>query len=177
MLIKIFNSSLMKPTCSLLAFLVLLMSNVNSACANEKVTLKAGTPVMLMPQVPLTSATLKAGQTVPFTVTQDVVVDGKKVISSGSVAQGQVISAKKRSVFGIPGKFEIQIKSVYAVDNTFIFLTNGDVNSQGKSKIALSVVLTVIVCWLCLLIRGGEAEGGSNIICAMTATNAEIMVQ
>lgn len=188
MFTKILNSWLTKPTAVLLAMSIFLMSftpyvpvSGNGDGDDEddikgNVTLKAGTMIPLQTLTTLSSATLQTGQTVTFTVAQDIKVGGKVVIERGASATGTVVSAQHRRMIGLPGKFTVQIQTVQAVDGTNVFLTNSDVNAEGKSKMVTSLILTGVLCWLFALMKGEDAVAPAGVINVAVASDTEIQV-
>lgn len=111
---------------------------------------------------------------VDFRVPNDIKVDGKTVIEAGSIAQGQVVRAKKNNLLGMQGELEIAVRSVKAVDGTTIYLTAGNLNDEGNNQMALSIILT-FCCLFGFLIKGGNAEipAGTQVN-AMVGSNVEI---
>ena len=186
MFTKILNSWLTKPTAMLLALSIFLMSFTpyvpptgaegNGDDIEGGVILKAGTTIPLQTLTPLSSATLQTGQTVTFNVASDIKVNGKVVIERGAAATGTVVSAQHRRMIGLPGKFMIKINTVTAVDGTNVFLTNSDINAEGKSKLVTSLILTGVLCWLFALMKGEDAVSNSGITNVAVATDTEIQV-
>lgn len=188
MFTKILNSWATKPTAVLLALSIFLMSftpyvpvqgvegNSDDDDIEGGVILKAGTSIPLQSLQTLSSATLQTGQSVTFNVASDIKVNGKVVIERGAAATGTVVSAQHRRMIGLPGKFSIKINTVQAVDGTNVFLTNSDVNAEGKSKLVTSLILTGVLCWLFALMHGEDATSNSGIINVAVATDTEIQV-
>ena len=117
MLKRILNSVAFKPTSMFLAVTFFFMS-VTIPMNAETIVVKAGTPVHLELVDNIDGNKVKQGQTVDFRVISDVIVDGKKVITAGSMAKGQIVEQKKSSLLGIPGEVQISIKHVIATDGT-----------------------------------------------------------
>ena len=76
------------------------------------VVLKAGTVIPMELVNTITGKTARSGQLVDFRVTSDVKVDGKTVVAAGSIAQGQIVRAKKSGLLGAEGELEIAVKSI-----------------------------------------------------------------
>ena len=146
MFIKFLKSIYFKPTLFLMALAMLTMS---FTMPNGTVVLKAGTVIPMELVSTISSKTARSGQLVDFRVTSDVKVDGKTVIAAGSIAQGQIVRAKKNGLLGAEGELEIAVKSIRAVDGTNIYLSS--------NKVVLSVVVT-LCCLFGFLIKGGQAE-------------------
>jgi PEGA domain len=84
-----------------------------SATAN---TLLDGTAVKLRLAENLSSATAKAGQSVPFEVLEDVDVHGVSVIAKGAQALATVTTAESKKSMGRAGKLDVNIDSVRLID-------------------------------------------------------------
>ena len=173
MFIKLFKSCYFKPITFLMALAMLTMS---FTMPNGTVVLKAGTMIPMELVSTITSKTARNGQMVDFRVMSDVKVDGKTVIPTGSIAQGQIVRAKKSGLLGSEGELEISVKSVKAVDGTNIYLSSNNISDEGSNKVALSIVLT-LCCLFGFLIKGGKAEipAGTQVQ-GMVASNTEINV-
>jgi hypothetical protein len=80
-------------------------------------TLLDGTAVKLRLAENLSSATAKAGQSVPFEVLEEVDVQGVPVIAKGAQAMATVTVAETKKSMGRPGKLDVNIDSVRLIDN------------------------------------------------------------
>ena len=173
MFIKLFKSIYFKPAVFLMALAMLTMS---FTMPGSTVVLKAGTVIPMELVNTITSKTARSGQLVDFRVTSDVKVDGKTVIAAGSIAQGQIVRAKKNGLFGSEGELEIAVKSVKAVDGTTIYLSSNNLSDEGSNKVALSIVVT-LCCLFGFLIKGGQAEIPAGIqMQGMVVSNIDINV-
>ncbi len=153
MLQKIQKSIFTKP---IIVVLIIALINLSFIAPNGTVTLKAGTPISLELATFINTLTIQTGQSVDFKVKSDIKVDDKVVIPAGSIAKGQVIRADKAKAVGKPGAITIEIRSVTAVDGQIVPLSGGNIYREGEDKQALSIVLGVLICLLCLLIKGKE---------------------
>ncbi len=156
MIKKIQNSIFTKP----LAFLITLSFTTMSfkMRGDGEVILNAGTCIVLETLSPIRSDKLMIGQPVDFRVVRDVNVDGQTVIAAGTLAQGQVLRAQKARWLGREGRFEIQIKSVQALDGQNVFLSGGDIYREGENFQVLLIVLGVLVFPPLIFIKGKNAE-------------------
>jgi PEGA domain len=80
-------------------------------------TLLDGTAVKLRLAENLSSATAKAGQSVPFEVLEEVDVQGVPVIAKGAQALATVTTAETKKSMGRPGKLDVNVDSVRLIDN------------------------------------------------------------
>ena len=173
MFIKLFKSIYFKPVLFLMALAMLTMS---FTMPSGTVVLKAGTVIPMELVNTITSKNARSGQMVDFRVTGDVKVDGKTVVAAGSIAQGQIVRAKKNGLLGSEGELEIAVKSIKAVDGTNIYLSSNNLADEGSNKVVLSVVVTLL-CLFGFLIKGGQAEipAGTQIQ-GMVVSNTDINV-
>lgn len=149
-------ATLLKQTSLLLAISILSMSF--KMRGNEAVILPAGTSIPLETVSLIQSDLVIIGQIIDFRVTQDINVDGKAVITAGSIAKGQVMRAQRAKGLGKEGFVEIHIKSVTAADGQEVFLTGGNVYQEGEDQQTLAIVLGVLVCILFLTMKGKNAQ-------------------
>ncbi len=155
MITTIKKSLLFKMLSIFLAFNLLF---VNSISANEKVTLNAGTSIILETVSFLKSDLLVPGQLIDFKVKYDVKVDSKTVIKAGTIAKGQVTRSQKAKGLGKAGHLEIQVSNVAAVDGTIIPLASSNLYQEGEDKESTAIVLGLLICILFLTMKGKNAE-------------------
>lgn len=115
-----------------------------------EITIKAGTPVPVKLEQELTSENATAGQTVRFSVTKDITVDGIVVIKAGSEVVGEVALAQKTGTFGKEGKLSIVVRHATAVDGTMVPLRS-TLSKSGEEKMAVSFLF-------CPFIKGTSSE-------------------
>jgi hypothetical protein len=140
----------------------------------ETIVIKAGTPIHLELIDNINGNKVKQGQTVDFRVVSDVVIDGKKAITAGSIAKGQIVDQKKSSLLGIPGEVSISIKHVIATDGTMIHLSGSSLSDEGADHLVISIVCTIF-CIFGFLIKGGKAVIPSGTtLQAYVASNTQL---
>ena len=137
---------------------------VAGAANAELVEIPVGTLVTLRVQGTISPATHTTGQTVLFSVDQNVVIDGRPVIAAGATGMGEVSAASKKGSVGKAASISVLARSVNAVDGTVIPL-RGTKSVQGDSKTTESVGITVLCCIGGLLMKGEDAQilDGSTI--------------
>ena len=113
------------------------------AQAAEKLTVPAGTLVMVRPADVFTPNSCKSGDTVDFIVVQDVKVKDRLAIKTGARARGQITEAKKAGIVGMPAKIGVELQSVTAIDGSMIPI-RASKSMEGEDKLVLTVVLTLI---------------------------------
>lgn len=122
-----------------------------------------GTMVKLRVSQTVTSANASVGQSVSFSVTNNVTVKGVVVIKAGALATGTVNTVKIPSLLGSPGQVGVSLTSVTAVDGTEIPIM-ASASRDGANKQVTSIILGLL-CILGFLIKGGDGElqAGSTI--------------
>lgn len=126
------------------------------ASAQNQVTLKAGTIIPLQSNYQVKAADVKEGQTVDFSVIQDINVDGVCAIPRGTIVKGKVTEAKKSSLAGTKGRLAISINNLFLPNGEPLYFSNTDVRISGKNRTPLAVVLGLFV-WPCIFIPGSKA--------------------
>ncbi|MFW5700896.1 MAG: hypothetical protein ACOCWM_04325 [Cyclobacteriaceae bacterium] len=130
---------------------------LSSVTANDKVTLNAGTSIILETTSLITSDALMPGELIDFRVKYDVVAGEEVVIAAGTIAKGQITRSQQAKGLGKPGYVEVQINSVTAVDGQTIPLTGGDLYQEGEDKQTEAIILGVLICILFLTMKGKNA--------------------
>jgi hypothetical protein len=92
-------------------------SPVSVVPAGFDLTLANGTPVHVKLTKAISSATAKVGEVVEFEVSEDVLVDGIRVIPRGAKAGGTVTEAEAKKRMGHGGKLTLAIQSVRLGNN------------------------------------------------------------
>jgi len=143
-----------------------LASILALAMSLSAATLPAGTHVTVRTGASLSSATARAGRTVPCTVARDVVVHGEKFAKVGDRAKCRVTSAKSSGRLHAPGVLSIRLAEVngYAVatgSHTFRGKshTKGNVTKIGGGAAAGALI-------------GGLAGGGKGALIGTAAGGA-----
>lgn len=99
-----------------------ITTNASEVCMEEEiVALRAGTIVSLQSNEELDSDDVYVGNSIDFFVRSNVVVNGKVVIASGSIAEGQVKKVKS-SCGGNCAEITVIVDNVQTVDGQRIYL-------------------------------------------------------
>jgi hypothetical protein len=110
--------------------------------AGFDLTLPNGTPIHVKLAKAISSATAKVGEVVQFEVSEDVLVDGIRVILIGAKAGGTVTEAEPKKRMGHGGKLTLAISSVRLANNEKAavrsFLETTGVSSAAGSLIPLA---------------------------------------
>lgn len=97
------------------------------------------------------------GDIVPCSVWRDVDLQGVVLVKSGTRATCKVESVKHANIAGIKGKIVLAALDTKTVDGQMLQLTGG-YNKEGKSRMALSISLGVLVFLPLIFITGSAAE-------------------
>jgi len=116
----------------------------------------AGTLVRLRASGTVTGSNSSVGNTVIFTVTNDVKVDGAVVIKAGANAIGTVSSVRKAGIIGSAGSVGVSLTSVTAVDGTEIPISASAVR-EGEDK-QITALIIGLLCLVGFFMKGGEGE-------------------
>ncbi|MBR1732218.1 MAG: hypothetical protein IJ729_00520 [Alloprevotella sp.] len=145
--------------------------------AQKQVTIKAGTIVPLQAVNQVKAADVTEGQTVDFSVEQDVMVDGVCAIPRGTLVKGVVSEARKSSLAGTKGRLTITIDRMNLDGGESVFFSNTAVRVTGKNRTPLAVVTGLFV-WPCIFIPGTKAVMPAGYeVQAMVASNAAVTVR
>lgn len=149
---------------------------IADSVGSHKIKLPANSPVILKLNDTIKGNDTAQGSTISFSVIGDVKVGNDVLIKAGSRAQAQVSMVDDNGILGQGGKILISDFGVKAVDGTFIPL-QGSLSEKGKEKMILSVGLSVILCPLFLLMKGGEATVPAGMEkTTYTAADVEVTV-
>jgi hypothetical protein len=91
--------------------------------AGSRFILEDGTPIKLVLSETISSADATVGQTVPFEVVEDVLVDGTVVIPKGGTAWATVTAAQSKRRMARGGKLDLNIDKVRLVDGSKTLLS------------------------------------------------------
>lgn len=148
----------MKKILSLTVSLVLVMpvmaAQSNSqeptqVAAGSRFILEDGTPIKLVLSETISSADTTVGQTVPFEVVEDVLVDGVVVIPKGGTAWATVTAAQAKRRMGRGGKLDLNIDKVRLVDGSKTLLSAVKNTKGGGHTGAMTgaIVATSLIVW------------------------------
>jgi hypothetical protein len=126
------------------------------------VIIPAGTPIKVALDRDISSASVNTGDTVSFHMASDYSEFGHVLISQGTPVRGTVASVQRRKAVGTPGNVTVQVRSVRAVDGTYIPL-RGSKAVVGKNRQAQATALGILTLGL-----GTTKKGLSAVIAAGT---------
>lgn len=127
----------------------------------------------------LSSSNAKKNEEVRYEVVEDVLGPNREIlVAKGAMALGTVTRASHRGIFGKPGKLNISIDFVRAVDDTKVPLrANEDMSKRGKNNSTGAAAATILVAPLGLLINGRDVsikKGTEFVIYVSADTQVDI---
>jgi hypothetical protein len=128
----------------------------------KQILLEDGTPVRLILNESVSSATAHTGDRVQFEVVEDVSVNGVLVIPRGSSATATVTKAESKKMMGRGGKLDINIDRVKLADGEKVFLRSvqGEKGGGHQAGMVTGIAITALVFWpaapLFLLMKGKD---------------------
>ena len=117
-------------------------AQVTPAQNDETVLLTDGTPIHLVLLDDLQGKKLQVKQTVHFKVREDVFVNSKLIVKTGSEAVGHIESISKSGLLGKSGRLVLQFDSVTSVSGGKIALRGGAGVSGGKGGALTAISAT-----------------------------------
>lgn len=125
-----------------------------------KITIPAGTGVILQIEGGITTKESREGDAVPMHVVSPVRISETIVIRSGTPARGVISMARSASSWGGAGELVIEAKSVAAIDGTDVLLT-GSSSRRGETSHGASAAVAVGTGILCLplALTGAAVKG------------------
>ncbi|WP_423857607.1 hypothetical protein [Arenimonas sp.] len=119
----------------------------------------------------------EAGDLVRCSVWRDVSLQGVLLVKAGTAATCKVESVKHSNIAGIKGKLVIGALDTTTVDGQKLQLTGG-YNKEGKSRMAMTISLGVIVFLPLIFITGSAAELPEGaVIDAYSGPDIPVVVQ
>jgi hypothetical protein len=117
--------------------------------AGSRFVLEDGTPIKLVLSETISSADTTVGQTVPFEVVEDVLVDGVVVVPKGGNAWATVTDAQPKRRLGRGGKLDLNIDKVRLVDGSKTLLSAVKNTKGGGHTGAMTgaIVVTSLIVW------------------------------
>ena len=137
---------------------------------SEQVVLPMGTALTITIKEEISSKVFFHGDTVAMEVDEDVLVNGRIVITKGTPVKGGVSYARQGEDYGKPGELIVEAESVIAVDGQEIKL-RGTLGKRGKDETDTAAILSIMLGRM-----GGflarENKGGNARIKAGTKVKA-----
>jgi hypothetical protein len=115
----------------------------------SRFALEDGTPIKLVLSETISSADATVGQTVPFEVVEDILVDGVIVVPKGGTAWATVTAAQSKRRMGRGGKLDLNIDKVRLADGSKTLLSAVKDTKGGGHTGAMTgaIVATSLIIW------------------------------
>ncbi len=123
---------------------------------SEKLVVIQGTPVRLSFDADVSSRTASVGDKIPFTLADDIVVDGVVRAKKGTPASGIVLQVDKTGLGGQPGDLTVRADSLDISGNSVRL--RGTVYLEGEAKPPNAEVLIPVVGGAFIFKHGRDAE-------------------
>lgn len=124
------------------------------------IILPEGTALPVVTTKEISSKTANLGDTVDFKVVEDVVVNGRVLISNGTAAKGSVMNAEPSGSMGHSGKLGVVVESTTTVDGKPVKLRAAK-GKEGNDKNVKTALLAQISPFF-LFKKGGDAKIPEN---------------
>ena len=105
----------------------------------KTVTVPQGSAVLVETLYPISSADFKLNNTIAFSVTRNVVVDGAVVIPRGTIARARIVQVKKAGMWGRGGALTFEMERIVAMDGTKIPVLLSAAAEGGNRTSAIAV--------------------------------------
>jgi hypothetical protein len=117
--------------------------------AGSRFVLEDGTPIKLVLSETISSADTTVGQTVPFEVVEDVLVDGVVVVPKGGNAWATVTDAQAKRRMSRGGKLDLNIDKVRLVDGskTLLSAVKNTIGGSHTGAMTGAIVATSLIVW------------------------------
>ena len=111
---------------------------------NEQVVLPMGTALTITIKEEISSKVFFPGDAVAMEVDEDVLVNGRVVITKGTPVKGGVSFVRQGAEYGKPGELILEAESVTAVDGQEIKL-RGALGKRGKNQTDTAAILSIML--------------------------------
>ncbi len=118
--------------------------------------LNARTPVIIRSNEEINTKTLKSGDSINFSVVQDVTDEKGRIFIKANTPVSANITFKPKEYIGRSAEITITDFHTRAVDDTYVPLSS-TISVEPEDKMVLSIVLSTVLCPLFLLMKGRNA--------------------
>jgi hypothetical protein len=164
---------------SIMLVLAITLTPYNAVARTNTKVLPEGTRIYLKldQMVSGKRGEAEAGDLVRCSVWRDVSLQGVLLVKAGTAATCKVESVKHANIAGIKGKIVIGALDTTTADGQKLQLTGG-YNKEGKSRMAMTISLGVIVFLPLIFITGSAAELPEGaVIDAYSGPDIPVVVQ
>lgn len=132
-----------------------------NSTTNMPVVIPAGTPLTVVIDQDLSSASVNQGDSVAFHLASDYSEFGHVLIKEGTPVKGNIAHVARRAAGGNPGALTVQVTSVRAVDGTRIPL-RGTTKTVGKGRQSQAAALGLLTLGIGATKKGLSANIASG---------------
>ncbi len=119
---------------------LLLATLFTASLAMAQVMIPDGTRIRVRLEENLTSETAELGETVDFSVTQEVHVGDAIAIANGARATGSIVRREGRRTLTRGGELDFTIERVQMVDGNWLSVRYHPMKNHGKNGVAVGVL-------------------------------------
>lgn len=145
--------------------------------SSNSILVPEGTQVHLSLLQELKSGGNKAGEDVPFEVSQDVFGPGRVLlIGANTLAYGKIQESSRRGIFGKAGKLKFTIDYILAPDKTHIPLRIDAQTVRGQDNRTTAIATAILLAPIAMFINGKDVtvkQGTAFIMYVDAATQIE----
>jgi hypothetical protein len=161
-----------------ICLLIGIIASTQSFSQGTKVKAEQGTVVRVKSLADISSKDAKSGDLVDFVCAEDIFIGGKLIIKENASVFARIEEAEKAKSGGKQGSIKIAFEGIKAVDGQKIPLRSVKGTTEGKSTLASTVALSLVVSPLFLLKKGKEVNlPKGHLLEAYVAQDVEIVVQ
>lgn len=130
------QSPLRSKTSILSLVVIVSLLLIETSALAKRVTLEAGTRVLLRLAQPISSETAQVGQPISFEIIEDIRMGNTLLIQRGALAIGTITQAHSKKIFGRSGNLSFRLDYATALDGSKVPLTVSKGNAvQVKQKL------------------------------------------
>ena len=167
--------NLLALTCTLIIGMIV---NTKSFSQATKVKAEEGTVVRVKSIADISSKEAKSGDLVDFVCAEDIFVGDKLIIKQNARVYARIEEAEHAKALGKQGSLKIAFEGIKAVDGQKIPLRAVRGTTEGKSTLASTVALSVVLSPLFLLKKGKEIKlPKGHLLESYLAQDVDIVVQ
>lgn len=146
----------------------------------DPILLPEGTIITLELYETVSSKNRRAGDLVEMGVYKAYIVGNNTLIKENAYAEGKVVLAQRRGVFGRPGRIVVSAVNVEAVDNTRIALVGQQIDPPGDNRRMLawggSVLLTLVAAIALVAVGSNPAIALPLLLFGLLVSGKEVEI-
>lgn len=148
--------------------------------AGDPILLREGTVITLELYETVSSKNRRAGDLVEMGVYKAYMSGSTTLIKENAYAEGKVVLAQRKGVFGRPGRIVVSAVNVEAVDNQRVALVGQQIDPPGESRRMLawggSVILTLVGIFALVATMGPPALALPLLLFGLLVSGKEVEI-